>query len=270
MYHSQYRLRNHFATSSEVIKCTKLSIHSSYISLDLSDCTAAKPSICQDVFCSFSFIVIFDFWIRKYFKDAFSDCCKSPPSETIDIRTELLVYWKTSSRVSFFQIMVPSAWQFCLRTSSLVLFSTFLMPVCNFFLFIDCKTLQLFRSVYRLQKLCIVAYSIPMLESYQKNVQPLKPYQLIDVSEDQNRKGQYHIHTVVVTIFLHIHHEFLFHVVLFFVPWSGFHVKTFARFLPMYRYVLCCPRIYCISVRAKPRTKEISCTFSLLVKWLYK
>ena len=65
--------KRHSATSSGVIKHMRLSIHSLYMSLDCSDCTAAKPSISHDTFSGMQFVVAFEFLVRKFVTEAFSD-----------------------------------------------------------------------------------------------------------------------------------------------------------------------------------------------------
>ena len=53
--------KTHSANSDGVIKCIRFSIYFPYVSVDLSNYTARKPSISHIAFCGISFIVAFDF-----------------------------------------------------------------------------------------------------------------------------------------------------------------------------------------------------------------
>ena len=70
----------------------RLSIHSPYVSLDFSDCTAAKPSISHDAFSGMQFVVAFQLLMREFLKEPFSDWRKSPSSVVIDNGTEVKGY----------------------------------------------------------------------------------------------------------------------------------------------------------------------------------
>ena len=76
--------KRHFASLGGIIKRMRLSIHSPYVSLDFSDCTADKPSINQDAFSGMQFVVAIELLMRKFLKEAFSNWGKSPSIVAID------------------------------------------------------------------------------------------------------------------------------------------------------------------------------------------
>ena len=110
--------KRHSVASVGVIKRMEFSIHSPYMSLYFSDCTAAKSSVSHDAFCGLQFVVAFELLMKKHIKEPFWDWCKSPSSVAIDNGTGVIGFWKASSRVNAFVMMVPKAWQFSFRISS--------------------------------------------------------------------------------------------------------------------------------------------------------
>ena len=108
----------HSATSGEVIKSMRLSIHPPYVSVDMNNWNAAKPSISHDTVDDISLVAAFGFRMWLSLKDAFSKRNKFQPSAAIDKTTEVIGYWQASSGVTAFEIMMSNTSQSSLRTSS--------------------------------------------------------------------------------------------------------------------------------------------------------
>ena len=85
----------------------RFSIHSTYVSLDFSDCTAAKPSISHNAFCGLQFVAAFELLMKKFLKESFSDWRRSPSSVAIDNGTKEIGYRKASWRVLLSGHLLP-------------------------------------------------------------------------------------------------------------------------------------------------------------------
>ena len=130
--------KRYSASLGGVIKRMRLLMHSPYVSLDFSDDTAAKPSISHDAFSGMQFVVVFEFLMRKFLKEAFSDWRKCSSSVAIDNGTGLIGYWNSRRE------LMPLRWWYQ-RLGNLLSCGSFSFSLFKYlinFSLLGCRTLQ--------------------------------------------------------------------------------------------------------------------------------